>query len=135
MCECYSIHKKEAQLQMNIRKMKFKERIGLTHFRCAPIILLTVKDKVLGNKSYKSPFCQEKCRADEHHLLLVCRFFKTDREKLLPQYFCNYPYLIKLDQLMNTVKIDNLNNLSVLCRIICNARASLTGNNQICISL
>ena len=27
------------------------------------------------------------------------------------QYFCNYPNLIKLDQLMNTVKIDNLNNL------------------------
>ena len=62
------------------------------------------------------------------------KFFQTDRERL-PQYFCNYPNLIKLDQLMNTVKIDNLNNPSVLCRIICNASASITGNNQIYISL
>ena len=135
MCECYSIYKQKAELEMNIRKMNFKERIGLTHFRCAPVTSQTVKDKIQGNKSNTCPFCQEKCRADEYHLLLVCKCFQTDRERLPPQYFCNYPNLIKLDQLMNTVKIDNLNNLSVLCRIICNASASITGDNPIYISL
>ena len=118
MCECYCLYKKKDELEMYIRKLNFKERIGLAHFRCAPITLLTVKDRILGNESNTGPFCQEKCRADEYHLLLVCKFFQADRDRLLPQYFCNYPNLIKLDKLMNTVKIDNLNKISVLCRII-----------------
>ena len=63
MCECYSIYKKKDELEMYIRKLNFKERIGLTHFRCAPITLPTVKDKILGNESNLCPFCQEKCRS------------------------------------------------------------------------
>ena len=89
----------------------------------------------LGNESNTCPFCRENCKADEYHLLLVCKFFRTDRERLLPQYFCYYPNLIKLDQLMNTVKIENLSKLSVLCRIICNASASITGDNQVYLNL
>ena len=59
MCECYSIYKKKDELEMYIRKLNFKERIGLTHFTCAPITLPTVKDKILGNESNTCPFCQE----------------------------------------------------------------------------
>ena len=69
--------------------------IRLAHFRCAPIILLTVKDKILGSESNTCPFCKETCRAEKYHLLVVCKFFQTDRGRLLLQYFCNYPNLIQ----------------------------------------
>ena len=136
--ECYSIYEQKAGLEIYIHKMNFKEKIGLTHFRCLPItyqLSPTVKDKIIGNESNTCPFCREICKADEYHLLPVCKLFKTDRERFLPQDFCNYQNLIKLDQLMNTDIIDNLNNLCVLCRIICNASASTTDDNQIFIQV
>ena len=78
ICERYSIYKRKAELELFIRKlnfMNFKERIGLTHFRFAPIPLPTVKDKILGNESNTCPFCRENCKADEYQLLLVRNFF------------------------------------------------------------
>ena len=111
ICECYSRYKRKAELELYTRKLNFEERKGLTHFRCAPITLPTVDDKILGNESNTCPFCRENCKADEYQLLLVGKLFRTDRDRLLQQYFCNYPNSIKLDQLMNTVKMDNLSNL------------------------
>ena len=110
-CECYNIYKQKAELEMYIPKTNYKERIGLTHFRRAPITLPSVKDKILRIENKTCPFCRDKCKADEYHLLVVCIVFQTNREMLLPQYYCNYPSLIKLDQLINKVKIDNLKNL------------------------
>ena len=59
MCECYGIFKQNAELQMYIRKMNLLERVEPTHFMCAPITVLTVKDEILGNESKKCPFCQK----------------------------------------------------------------------------
>ena len=77
--------------------------------------------------------CCEKCKADGYHLPLVCKYFFHDRERLL-QYFCNYPNLIKIDQLMNTVNVDQLNNISVLCSNTCNEGAAVTDEKlfQVC---
>ena len=88
-------------------------------------------------------FCCEKCKADEYrisseyrlavnsavfkkcrdmrrndHLKLVCKYIIHDRDRLLSQYFCDSPILIKLDKLMNTVNVDQINKVSVLCSII-----------------
>ena len=42
--ECYCMHKQKLELEKYIVKMNLMERIRLTHFRCAPIPLPTVKD-------------------------------------------------------------------------------------------
>ena len=51
-------------------------------------------------------FSNELCKTHEYHLLLICKKLRTQREKLVPGFSHIYPYLIELDQLMNSMNVD-----------------------------
>ena len=58
-------------------------------------------------------FCDE--RGDEFHYLLKCKHFEPERKRYLKSYYYVRPNIIKFDQLVNLIKVDELNNL---CRFI-----------------
>lgn len=49
---------------------------------------------------------------DEFHYLLVCDYFKSERQKYIKPYFYKRPNILKFQQLMNTTVLKDLRNLS-----------------------
>ena len=79
-------------------------------------------DKFIETKSS----CHKECKADEYHWVMVCENVRDIREKLIQKFFQSFPNITKFDQLMNSMNIELLENLSVLCGAICNAGTSGT---------
>ena len=121
ICECYATYKHRLCMEKYLYLLKGKDRISLTQFRCAPLTLPRIVVKLNVLQRNDCLYCEDVCKADEYHLLLVCKKFRYEREKYLPVFFYMYPNLIKFDQLMNSVNVDLLRNLSALCRTICDA--------------
>ena len=126
LCDCYREFKHGLFMESYSRKLKAKHRIQLRRFRCAPYMSSRVRERLTGNHSQHCSFCHKECRADEYHLVLVCETFRDKREKLIPKFFHSLPNIMKFDQLMNSMNIELLINLSVLCGVICNAGTSGT---------
>ena len=126
LCDCYMEFKHGLFLEPYLRKLKAKHRIQLSRFRCAPYISSGVKGRITGNHSQHCSFCHKECKVDEYHLLMVCETFRDKRVELIPKFFHSFPNIMKFDQLMNSMNIELLENLSVLCGAICNAGTSGT---------
>ena len=126
LCDCYMEFKHGLFMESYLRKLKAKHRIQLSRFGCAPYMPSTVRERITGNHSQHCSFCHKECKADEYHLVMVCETFRDKREELIPKFFHSFPNIMKFDQLMNSMNIELLINLYVLCGVICNAGTSGT---------
>ena len=126
LCDCYRGFKHRLLLEPYLQKMKGKQRVQLSQFRCAPYTSPRVTERITDNYNQNCPFCCEHCKADEFHMIMVCEYFKDSRVELLPDFKYSYPNMVKFDQLMNTVNFELFKNLSALCGIICKAYTSST---------
>ena len=79
-----------------------KHRIELTRFRCSSHRLM-IEEGRYRNVARNERLCT-KCNMhaieNEYHFLLVCPFYKHIRELCLPRYYCHWPNLVKLKNLM-----------------------------------
>ena len=126
LCDCYRGFKHQLLLEPYLQKMKGKQRVQLSQFRCAPYTSPGVTERITDNYNQNCPFCCKQCKADEYHMIMVCEYFTDSSVELLPDFYYLYPNMVKFDQLMNTVNFDLLKKLSSLCGIICNAYTSST---------
>ena len=119
LCDCYMQFKHRLLLKPYLSKLKGKQRIQLSQFRCAPFTSPRVRERFTDNDS-QHPFAIKKCKADEYHLIMVCEKLREKRVELLPKFFNSKPNMIKFAQLMNTVNIELLKNFlfSVLLSIM-----------------
>ena len=85
-----------------------------------------VKGRITGNHSQHCSFCHKEYKADEQYWVMVCENFRDIREEFIPKFFQSFPNITKFDQLMNSMNIELLENLSALCGALCNAGTSGT---------
>ena len=126
LCDCYMEFKHGLFMGPYLRKLKTKHRIQLSQFRCAPYMSSGVRERISGTHSQHCSFCHNEGKADECHLVMVCKTFRDKKEELIPKFFHSFPNITKFDQLMNSMNIELLINLSVLRGIICYAGTSGT---------
>ena len=125
-CDCYMDFKYRLLLEPYLRKLKGKQKIQLSQFRCALYTSPRVIERITDNRSQVCPPCCKECEADEYHLIMVCDYFRDNKVERLPKFFYWYPNMMNFDELMNSVNIELLKKLSPLCGIICNACTSDT---------
>ena len=108
LCDCYRGFKHRLFLEPYLQKMKGKQRVKLSQFRCSPYTSPRVTKRIRDNYNQNSSFCSKQCKADEYHMIMVCEYFRDSRVELLPEFYYSYPKMVKFDQLMNTVNIELL---------------------------
>ena len=106
LCDCYRGFKHQLLLEPYLQKMKGKQRVQLSQFRCAPYTSPRVTERITDNYNQNCPVCCKQCKADEYHMIMVCEYFTDSRVELLPDFYYSYPNMVKFDQLMNTVNSD-----------------------------
>ena len=52
---------------------------------------------------------------DEYHYIMSCKYFNTERKRLIKRYYFDHPNTLKFKQLMNT---ENVKELKKLCRYV-----------------
>ena len=124
--DCYRGFKHRLLLEPYLQKIKGKQRVQLSQFRCAPYTSPRVTERITDNYNQNCLFCCKQCKADEYHMIMVCEYFRNSREELLPDFHYSYPNMVKLDQLMKTVNFELLKKHSAVCGIICKAYTSST---------
>ena len=70
LCDCYMEFKHRLLLEPYLRKLKGKQRIQLSQFRCAPYTSPRVRERITDNHSQGCPLCCKECKADEYHLIM-----------------------------------------------------------------
>ena len=63
----------------------------------------------------KCTLCDLNARGDEYHYILICPFFKQNREMYLKCYYYNRPSLIKFEQLFSS---NNASTISKLAKFV-----------------
>ena len=96
MCEYNSIYKQNCWIRNVYSQNEFWRKGRTDPSQVYTYNFTNGKRQNPSERKNTCPFCREIFKSALFHLLLVCNFFQTDREILLPQYFCNYPNLIKL---------------------------------------
>lgn len=66
----------------------------------------------------KCTLCNLKEVGDEFHYVLVCPFFKEEREKYIKKYFFLNPNVLKFKELMNCQNVDKLKQLALFVKIL-----------------
>ena len=112
LCDNYRLYKHRLVFEPYLETLLRSDRVKLANFRCAATALPTVKSKFLNCPVESYTFCETRCKPDEYHLVLQCESFDDRCKEFLPNYYYNYPNVIKYDQLMNVTDKNLLKNLA-----------------------
>ena len=118
LCRLYASYKYKYRIEPYVFTLRTKDRIELSRFRCAALIITDVREKFTGVKEAHCPLCNNQVNADEYHFLLVCTELKDLRAKYLSKCYQHNPSLLKLDQLMNLTSTVRLTHLSMYCKLV-----------------
>jgi len=117
MCISYRLYKKHLNFERYLTNSNYRDRISLTKFRCANS-KLPVYDQIYVYATDKCTLCDLHERGDEYHYILICPFFKHDREMYLKRYYYNRPNLLKFEQLFSSQNKNTISKLAKLVKVI-----------------
>lgn len=96
----------------SIHEKKFK--ISLSRFRLSSHSLEVERGRYFNIRRNERicQLCTTNSIENEYHFLLVCPIYKDLRRKYLKSYYCSWPNLNKFDNIMSSVKKNEILNLS-----------------------
>ena len=72
LCRVYAAFKYKYRIEPYVFTLNTKNRIELSRFRCAALIIAEVREKFTGVKETHCPLCINHVNADRYYFLLVC---------------------------------------------------------------
>ena len=117
MCILYRLYKKHLDFEKYLTISGYRDRVSLTKFRCANS-KLPVYDQMYMYTTDKCTLCDLNVRGDEYHYILICPFFKQNREMYLKRYYYYRPSLLKFEQLFNSHSASSISKLAKFVKII-----------------
>ena len=79
MCILYTLYKKHLDFERYLTISGNRDQVSLTKFRCASS-KLPVYDQMYMYATDTCTLCDLNVRGDEYHYILICPFFKQNRE-------------------------------------------------------
>ena len=71
LCDCYKEFKDRLLLEPYLQKLKGKQRVQLSQFRCAIFTSTRVTERVTDNHIRNCLFCCKLCKTDAYHMIMI----------------------------------------------------------------
>ena len=111
MCTMYRLFKKQLNFKDYLLFCNYRERISLTKYRCVNSKISVYNQLYM----YENELCDLNVNGDEYHYIMICPYFRQNRELYLKHYFYTRPNMLKLSQLFTS---ENKRTLSRLAKFI-----------------
>ena len=117
MCVTYRLFKKQLYFETYLLNSNNSKRIALAKFRCANS-KLPIYSKIYMYDTHVCTLCSLNVHGDEYHYILICPFFKKERELYLDNWYTCRPDLLKFEQLFTSLNKRTQARLSTLVTCI-----------------
>ena len=114
MCTIYGRFKKQLDFENYLMSANPRERISMTKYRCANS-RIPVYSQIYMYDTEACTLCNLKVTGDEYHYILICPYFRLNRELYIKPYYYRRPSMMKFEQLFSS---KNKRTLSKLAKFI-----------------
>ena len=114
MCTIYRRFKKQLDFENYLMSANPRERISMTKYRCANS-RIPVYSQIYMYDTEACTLCNLKVTGDEYHYILICPYFRLNRELYIKPYYYRRPSMMKFEQLFSS---KNKRTLSKLAKFI-----------------
>ena len=114
MCTIYRRFKKQLDFENYLMSANPRERISMTKYRCANS-RIPVYSQIYMYDTEACTLCNRKVTGDEYHYILICPYFRLNRELYIKPYYYRRPGMMKFEQLFSS---KNKRTLSKLAKFI-----------------